>query len=523
MGAMKVGVLVLAYNAESTIASVLDRFPDAMRDEIAEVLVLDDHSADHTLQVAEAYRDAHPELTITVQRQPRNLGYGGNQKSGYFYAIEHAWDVVVMVHGDGQYAPECLGDMIAPIIEGRADAVFGSRMMDRSAARRGGMPLYKLLGNRVLTSCQNWLAGMELTEWHSGYRAYRTDALAELALEANSDGFDFDTEIILQFHAAGRRIVEIPIPTYYGDEVCYVNGLAYARDIMVHALRYRLGARGFGQGQLGNVGEFYAYKPDAIGSHGRILAMMQDEPPRRVLDVGCGPGWLAGPLRECGHEVVGVDLVEHAGVRSRTDRFVRADLDAGIPDEVGVGYDVILAADVLEHMRNPERLLRQMTERLRDGGVVLASVPNISHWYSRGRIALGLFSYDQRGILDRTHVRFFTRRSFLQLARRCGLQPGLTRHTGIPFDAVGLGGRTGLLGRFVCRVDSALVRAWPTMFAYQFVFELLPKLDASGLFMDGPSLNLTAVADLRDQPSAAEHRRTRRGTRVPKHGRRLSV
>ena len=467
---MKIGVLVVAYNADQTIASVLDRIPAPFRAEVAEVLVLDDASSDHTVEVAQAYRDSHPDLPLTVLRQPRNLGYGGNQKSGYRYAADHGWDVAVMLHGDGQYAPEHLADMVAPVVAGEADAVFGSRMMAGSGALRGGMPMYKFAGNRVLTTVQNRLAGLDLTEWHSGYRAYRVSTLSELSLDANSDAFDFDTEIILQLHTAGARIVEIPIPTYYGDEICYVNGVAYARDIMVHTLRYRLGARGFGEGTLGWTESPYTFKVSDNSSHGRVLSMMETRPPCRVLDVGCGPGWLADELRQRGHHVTGVDLVEHPDVRRRMERFVQADLDAGLPEEVQGSYDVVLAADVLEHVRDPERLIRQMTDCLTDNGVVLASVPNISHWYSRGRIFLGLFNYDQRGILDRTHLRFFTRRSFLHLARRCRLQPNLTRHSGLPFDVV-RPGKMGVVGRAARRLDAFLVRVWPTMFAYQFVYE----------------------------------------------------
>jgi len=469
---LKIGVLVVAYNAEQTIAPTLDRIPTDFREQVAEILVLDDASADHTLEVAEAYRDQHPDLPITVLTQPRNLGYGGNQKSGYRYAADHGWDVVVMLHGDGQYAPEALGDMVAPITEGRADAVFGSRMM--GGALRGGMPIYKYAGNRVLTALQNRLAGLDLTEWHSGYRAYRVESLADLALEANSDGFDFDTEIILQLHAAGHRIVEIPIPTFYGEEICYVNGMAYARDIVIHTVRFRLGERGFGEGQLGRIEGEYGYKLSANSSHGRVLALMDDRPPCRVLDVGCGPGWLAGELRRRGHHVTAVDLVEHPEIRRRSDRFVQADLDQGLPEEIQGSYDVVLAADVLEHVRDPERLLRQITDCLADDGVVLASVPNLSHWYPRGRIALGLFNYDQRGILDRTHLRFFTRRSFLALARRCRLQPSVTCHAGLPFDVVAPGQeRVG--GRIARALDSLLIRAWPTLFVYQFVYELRVK------------------------------------------------
>jgi SAM-dependent methyltransferase len=471
---VKIGVLVVAYNAEHTLGPLLDRIPETVRNRIDEVLVLDDHSLDRTAAVAETYATDHPDLPLTIRRQPRNLGYGGNQKSGYRYAADHGWDVVVMLHGDAQYPPESLAEMIAPILAGDADAVFGSRMSTLGSARRGGMPYYKLVGNRVLTSIQNRLAGLALTEWHSGYRAYRVSSLADLPLETDSDGFDFDTEIILQLHAAGARLIEIPIPTHYGDEVCRVNGLAYARDILTHSARYRLGSRGFGSGRLASVGDQYAHKVDDTSSHGQVRALLAGRPPQRVLDVGCGPGWLAGQLRNDGHEVVGVDLVEHPGVSGRTDRFVRCDLEEPLPDPVGGGFDVILAADILEHVRDPERLLREMINRLAPGGTIIASVPNISHWYSRGRIALGLFNYDQRGILDRTHLRFFTRRSFLKLAGECGLEPQRSRHTGLPFDAVGLGsGR--VFGRALRRVDQALVRLRPTLFAYQFVYELSPR------------------------------------------------
>ena len=138
-------------------------------------------------------------------------------------AIEDGLDIVVLLHGDGQYAPELLPEMVAPLLDGRADAVFGSRMLEPGRAREGGMPAYKYLGNRILTKVENTIAGMELSEWHSGYRAYSVAALEDVPFIKNSNAFDFDTEIILQFKEAGKQITEIPIPTYYGDEICYVN------------------------------------------------------------------------------------------------------------------------------------------------------------------------------------------------------------------------------------------------------------------------------------------------------------
>src|SRR5207244_3609543 len=180
---------------------------------------------------------------------------------------------VVLLHGDGQYAPEHLPKMVEPLIAGGADVVLGSRMMEKGAARRGGMPMYKFVGNRILTTFQNRMTGAELSEWHSGYRAYRVDALRSIAFEANHDGFDFDTQIILQLLEAGKRVVEIPIPTYYGGEICYVNGMAYARDVVRDTIRYRAEKLGFGSGETGASNE-YELKDGPHSSHGRLLALL---------------------------------------------------------------------------------------------------------------------------------------------------------------------------------------------------------------------------------------------------------
>src|SRR6202051_3084077 len=192
VGEKKIGILVVAYNAASTLAAVLDRIPPDFRSRISEVIVSDDHSQDSTYLVGLGYQQIS-DLPITLIRQPRNLGYGGNQKAGYQVAIEHGLDIVVMLHGDGQYAPESLPDIVAPLISGDADAVFGSRIMIKGAARKGGMPIYKYVGNRILSRFENAALGTELSEFHSGYRAYSVAALKQLPFERNSNGFNFDT------------------------------------------------------------------------------------------------------------------------------------------------------------------------------------------------------------------------------------------------------------------------------------------------------------------------------------------
>jgi hypothetical protein len=130
--------------------------------------------------------------------------------------------------------------MVEPIISGRADVVFGSRMITQGGARKGGMPLYKYVGNRILTYLQNSLAKVSLTEWHSGYRAYSVSALRKVNFLKNSDYFDFDSQIILQMIGARQRITEIEIPTFYGDEISRVNGIKYGLKILFHTLKFRL-------------------------------------------------------------------------------------------------------------------------------------------------------------------------------------------------------------------------------------------------------------------------------------------
>src|SRR5215475_10930981 len=173
----KVGVLIVAYNAGSTIQAVLDRITPSAWEKISEVFIFDDASQDDTCRQAASYRESPRASKLKIFYNAVNLGYGGNQKRGYAYAVQQGFDIVVLLHGDGQYAPELLEELIAPIERGEAEAVFGSRMLVSGAARRGGMPLYKYVGNRILTRFQNLVLGVGLSEYHSGYRAYHVPSL----------------------------------------------------------------------------------------------------------------------------------------------------------------------------------------------------------------------------------------------------------------------------------------------------------------------------------------------------------
>ena len=286
---MRLLVFIPAYNAEATIADVLDRIPRelAHRHEV-HVLVSDDGSRDRTFEKAREHLAGFwcPGEAI---RNETNQGYGGNQKVGYCHAMDRGFDVVAMVHGDGQYAPECLPALLAPFERATPpDAVFGSRMMRQKDALKGGMPLYKFFANKFLTSIQNRMLGTTLTEFHSGYRLYRVDALRKLPLELNSQGFDFDTEIIIQVVYSGGTIEELPIPTCYGDEICHVNGVDYALKILRASLKARLVSMGVFHDPKFAFPESEraaAIDPLSLASTTRALFDMIPEK-SRILDIG---------------------------------------------------------------------------------------------------------------------------------------------------------------------------------------------------------------------------------------------
>jgi 2-polyprenyl-3-methyl-5-hydroxy-6-metoxy-1,4-benzoquinol methylase len=470
----RIGIVVVAYNAASTLLTTLDRIPHDFRSRIAEVIVCDDASHDDTFELGREWAARPDTPTTHVLRHTKNLGYGGNQKAAYALAIEHGLDVVVLLHGDGQYAPECLPQMVEPFDHDDCAAVFGSRMMKKGAAKEGGMPVYKRLGNRVLTRFENRVLGTDLTEFHSGYRAYSTRILKEIPFEANSDGFDFDTQIIAQILHVRGRIEEIPIPTYYGNEICYVNGMKYARDVVHDVLQYQLAVRGFGTCEWVPKPDEYAFKEGDGSSHSSILDMLSSLPKSRILDLGCSGGLLAERMRAAGHYVVGVDTIEVPGVRDVTDEFYVGDLDSDIPEAAGVGFDVVIAGDVIEHLAKPADALRAISAVLRPGGQLLLSVPNFGHWYPRLRVAFGAFGYDRRGILDDTHLRFFTRSTLRRLVRTAGFDVLQESATGLPLSTVSRGGGRGSLIR---RTDQLLVRLRPTLFGYQNVLRLTPHAE----------------------------------------------
>ncbi len=233
----KVFVVLPAYNAAQTLQKTLRDIP---KDIVEQIILVDDCSKDNTVEVAR-------NLGIAVFSHQKNTGYGGNQKTCYQKALEMGADIVVMVHPDYQYDPTAIPQLIEPIIKGRADAVFGSRMM-KGGALEGGMPTWKYNANILLTALENVVLGIYLTEYHTGFRAYSRKYLMSVDFKKNSDGFVFDTEIIIQGVLKFLKFEEVPIRTRYFDEASSIKlwpSIVYGVNILKSLLKFVLHKNGW--------------------------------------------------------------------------------------------------------------------------------------------------------------------------------------------------------------------------------------------------------------------------------------
>ena len=478
----KIGILVVAYNAASTLAQTLDRIPADFVQDIHEVLVGDDHSQDSTYLVGARLPAAVQRPAAHHRPPPENLGYGGNQKWGYQYAIEHGWDVVVLLHGDGQYAPELLPPMIAADRRaGEADAVFGSRIMNHGEARQGGMPLYKFVGNRILTTFQNAWSAPSLTEWHSGYRAYDVRGAGPAPARRQRRRLQLRHR---DHHPAARgRVPDRRDPDPH---------LLRRRDLLRRRHEVRQGRHpgrrcGTGPTRWASAPARRPSPHEAYEHQGGRRHLPRPHP-AVVGAAAAGAGARPRLLRRRARRAHPRSATRWSASTSRSTRAcasgwptsTRPTSTRGCPPERrrrlrrGAGRRRARArprararcSTRSRHAPAPRRSGGHQHPQLRP------LVPARCGW------PLGRFDYDARGILDRGHLRFFTRRSFARMVARGGLggpAPGEHR-------AAARGRRSGRRrGRWRARAGASSPRpiGWrsgirPTLFAYQFLYELAP-------------------------------------------------
>lgn len=242
-GEMKIVVVMPAYCAAATIGDVIGRVSKKDMERIYEIIIVNDGSTDNTKEVALRTQKKYGKIKIIDHEV--NKGYGAAQKTGYKEALKDGADIIILLHSDGQYAPEIMLDLTKPIEEGGADVVLGSRMLIRGGAMKGGMPLYKFIGNKFLTFCENLAYGLKLSEYHSGYMLYSRKALTTIPFEKLSNTFHFDGEMLIVTGKKGLRLAEMPIPTRYAGEKSHLNPIKYGLDVFRVIFRNFLGKYNF--------------------------------------------------------------------------------------------------------------------------------------------------------------------------------------------------------------------------------------------------------------------------------------
>jgi glycosyltransferase involved in cell wall biosynthesis len=469
----KVLIFIVAYNAEKTIQNVLDRINlnNSLYD--IEILVIDDASDDKTFEEIKKISKNFTKFKLTTLRNRVNQGYGGNQKLGYQYAINNRFDFVVLLHGDGQYAPEFIKTLIKPLEKKGTDAVFGSRMLEKGSARKGGMPLYKFIGNKILSGIQNRLLGTKLSEFHSGYRAYSVKALSTIPFEYNSNDFHFDTQIIIQFISAKYNIEEIPIPTYYGDEICYVNGIKYGWNVVKSTLSYKFHKTGMFYQFIYDLEPLkapYTSKLNYSSPHSKVLNKIKKN--SIVFDIGCGPfEEIAKELtlkKEC--TVYALENYTPKNIKY-FKKFFKLNLDINeLPESVSKA-DYILLLDVLEHLKEPENFLLELRKKCNLNTKIYISVPNVAFIIVRLMLFFGIFNYGKEGILDKTHKRLFTYSSFKVILEQSGFMIKKLEGIPVPFEkAFGKNKKS----RFLSEMNKMLIFLKKRLFSYQIFAEVSP-------------------------------------------------
>ena len=488
----RVLIFVVAYNAATTIEKVLRRIPASLHQPNVEVLIIDDSSKDQTFAHGLRFQQQSSAFKITILRTPRNQGYGGNQKLGYRYAIDHGFDIVALVHGDGQYAPEKLPALLQPLVRQEADAVFGSRMIDKAAARAGGMPAYKWLGNQILTGFQNRLLRTNLSEFHTGYRLYSTAALAQLPFEKNTNDFHFDTEIIIQFVLKKLHIVELPIPTFYGDEVCHVNGFRYAWDVCKATVKSRLCGIHLFYDRKFDVNPGELPHSDKLGFESSQTFALQACPAgARVLQLGLGHANLAVALEKKLCAVTARDFHNTGLAAASTSDRVSAPHPA-VPDRLGL-YDRILLVDLVEHLHDPERFMDDLRRQMEghQPELVITSA-NVAFFVTRLMLVFGQFNYSKKGILGLGHRRLFTFKSLRALLQQAGYEVLQEHGVPAPFP---LALSSSSSSRALLFVNRWLIKLSKTLFSYQICVRARPLAEVRHLLTE----TIEGSAVLRDE------------------------
>ena len=466
---MKHLIFIVAYNHENFITKVLERLPKSLKNENYEILIIDDASIDKTFKIANEWSKKNNEINIKILKNIKNYGYGGNQKIGMQYAIENKFDTLTLLHGDGQYAPEIIHDLIKFHIKNKASLTLGSRMINKRDALKGKMPLYKFIGNIILTKIQNLILKTSLSEFHTGYRIYSINTLKKIKFDLNSNKYHFDTEIIIQHIAKKYKIVEYPIPTYYGDEISYVNGFNYAYNIIKQSLIYKFQKLGiFYSDKYSYALDNYEDKSKFASTHLTVIKKIKNN--SSIIDFGSSDAHYLNFLKKDKNcYIKTVNKYSHKK-NPNIDEEEIIDLDKNLPSKIDK-FEYVFLLDIIEHLNDPENFVKKLYSELNQKQKVIASTGNISFIIMRLMLLFGYFNYGNRGILDKTHTRLFTFSSFKKLFLN-NYEIIETKGIPAPFP-LALG--HNIFSKILLNVNIFLIKISKPIFSYQILLILRPK------------------------------------------------
>ena len=454
----RIGVLLVDPTPDTRRTATLNRIPAAVWSNVEEVAVFGE--SDGRPKVASLPVPTHKAVDAQALHEPGEstlYAAGALRKAGFRYFIDRGFDVLAILRADGRHPPEVLANLYRPIVADQADAVFGS-----PNANHGG----------PLNEMEKMMFGLHLSNFHCGYRAYSLAALRAIHWERLSDGETFDLELVLKLRHQNFRIREMAIPGDCGSRTPFLRTL---KQSVATVYRYRQTRRSVKRyPEFEEYFTHYPVKESKRSSHAYAedLAGTGHE----VLDIGCGEGILAAALSKNGNRVTGADILARPANESALAQYFSVDLNDGIGPVIealhGKTFDRVLLLDVLEHLVRPEPLLRQVRQVLKPDGRLILSVPNIANFTIRIWLLFGQFDYTERGILDKTHVRFFTRKTIRRMLRENGYEVVEERETVMPVELFfGLPAANPIM-RFANEVLGGLTRLLPGLFGYQIMLVL---------------------------------------------------
>ena len=401
------------------------------------------------------------------------LGYGELQKLAFRYSIKHKFDIVVVLHQRGDISQELLRNLISPLARNEGQAVLGSRFHPLEAKLARGLPTYKKWASKAVTFLQNKLLSSNFSDFHSRYRSFSVETLKSIPFQFNSDGYEFDSEIMIQLWASRCDMVEIPIPASYGKNIRRGNTLAYVWKALKVTFCYRLHQMSLFYHRKFDIERSFAkYKLKKGFPSSHEFAIQSVNSGSRVLDIGCGNSLVAGELKKKGCYIEAIDYEEPLG-KQVLDRFTKMNIND--PDaEISVSeFDNILLLDILEHVEDPESFtLKLRTNAKGKTPKFIVSVPNIAFFTVRIQLLLGNFNYGIRGILDLGHRRMFTFGSIRQLFLQAGYQIFTIKGVPAPFPlAIG----NNWLSKWLLIVNQLLIKISPRLFACQIFLIASPS------------------------------------------------